>query len=172
MKQMMPYIILFGVTTLLAIGVAVGLAYFKPELFSSSDQKPKTAKDSTTAMQKPPSKDTAQTPAASVIKKDSVAIVWEDTAKAMRLQLEAQQKRIAAMEQKEHRQLFAVDSAKAHRRAQFSKLVESMNAEEAAKVLANMKDEDVKAILLNVKARQASKILGMLEPRRAARLMN
>jgi flagellar motility protein MotE (MotC chaperone) len=170
MKRMMPYIILFGVTTLLAIGVGFGVAYLKPDLFHSRDQKPQVTKDSTQAVRPRNANDTVQTQ--SVMKKDSVVIVWEDTVKTMRAQLGTQQKRIAEMEQKERRQIVVTDSAKVRRRAQFTKLVESMNVEEAAKVLANMKDEDVKAILLNVKARQASKILGMLEPRRAARLMN
>lgn len=170
MKQLIPYIVVFVVITLLSTGVGVGLAYFKPDLLSSNEQKDKTAKDSTKTAQAKGKKDSVQTQ--TVVKKDSIAIVWEDTAKTMRLQMMAQQKRIAELEQKKILQAAATDSAKQHRRAQFTKLVEAMNAEEAAKVLANMKDEDVKAILLNVKARQASKILGMLEPRRAARLMN
>ncbi len=135
MKQMMPYIVLFGVTTLLAIGVGVGLAYFKPDLFSSNDQKPKITNDSTQAVRTLDTKDMVHVQSVN-IKKDSVAIAWEDTVKAMRIQMEAQQKKVVAMEQKEHRQTAVVDSAKAHRRAQFTKLVESMNAEEAAKVLA------------------------------------
>ena len=65
----------------------------------------------------------------------------------------------------------ASDNARAKDSKSFTKMLETMPAEQAVRILNGLDDREVKAVLLGVKKRQAAKILSALAPDRAARMM-
>ena len=178
MNKILFYILLPIATLLLAVAVVFVLKQVQPGFFASAvppapqttalptPQAPVDTPRTTPAV-KPVPVDTAR-------KKQETVIppAWNDSLRLWEKRYAAQKSQIDMLERTLSSIHAAEDSAKAKERAQFVRLIDSMNPEGAAQILSSMKDEDVKKVLLGVKARQAGKILSAMEPKRVARMMN
>ena len=190
MKQILPYIILFVVTTLLAGGSIFVVAKLRPEIFGNvkktkttkpivAEKKPESNIDSSLVQQAQDTVKRTDT-TAQVQKKDAQpeehsgasSAAWEDSTQFYKAQLDSQKVRVDRLLAMMNNNQEVEDTAKARERIQFAKLIDGMNPTGAAQILSSMKDEDVKRLLLTVKTKQASKILSVMDAKRVARLMN
>lgn len=176
MKKTMPYIIVFGVSTVLVLAILAALVYFKPSAFSlvasadrhavsDSTQHADSTKiaegksDSTEVQPNPADTSIVQQPVGEQkggdvyqTQTDSGNNVSTGTTESVAKESEP-------------------DSLEIVEKKKMTQMIELMNPESAVKILNEMSDIEVKSILLSLKRKQASKILSALSPDRAVRIM-
>jgi len=190
MKKILPYLIVFLVSSAAAGAMVVVVLMMRPDLTGAKAPRA----DSTAVRSAPPGKMYGPTPAdlagrgpVNTPLKGSVnppvnerGTVTEpgDSVQSLRLALEDERKRSAALAEQlrvtmdSTRTVIAVaDSEHAETRKSMAKVLEAMDPSSAARILKDYPDGDVKQMILTMKKRQAAKILAALEPDRAARIM-
>jgi flagellar motility protein MotE (MotC chaperone) len=176
MKKLLPYIIVFVVSTVATTAVAVLYVVLRPPV----DAVPATA-DSVAAkpavgplygptLQELQAKDTATVVAGAPPGADSTTV--------LQLALQDERKKSAhlaeqlrAVMDSSRKAIAVADSTQQEQRKSMAKVLENMDPTSAARILSDFPDGDVKTCLLTMKKRQAAKILAALQPDRAARIM-
>jgi flagellar motility protein MotE (MotC chaperone) len=176
MKKTMPYIIVFGVSTVLVLAILAALVYFKPSAFSLVASADRHAVSDSTQH--------ADSIKIAEGKSDSAGVHLESIDTSNVQQPVGEQKggdlsqtqtdtgsnastgaTESVVKKSESDSLEIVEKKK------MTQMIELMNPESAVKILNEMSDIEVKSILLNLKRKQASKILSALSPDRAVRIM-
>lgn len=108
-------------------------------------------------------------------KDDSLAALsWLDKEKALlrekEKELNAKEKKLAAVEHEVDQKLKKVDQVEANRLSGLAKLYDGMKHDQVARMLVKLKDETIVQILPRMKTANASKILGLLPADRGARI--
>ncbi len=192
MKKILPYLIVFLVSSAAAGAMVVVVLMMRPDLKGVATVRA----DSTVAQTVPQGKmegPKQAEPAGKGVKETRtsgpaippgsgpVAATGNepaDSVQVLRLALEDECKRSATLAEQlrvtmdSTRKAIAVaDSGHAATRKSMAKVLESMDPSSAARILKDYPDGDVKQMILTMKKRQAAKILAALEPDRAARIM-
>ena len=190
MKKILPYLIVFLVSSVAAGAMVVGVLMMRPDLKGAATPRA----DSTATRTLPPGKMYGPTPAelagkgvtnpgvsgpmAATANEPVAGTEPADSVQVLRLALEDERKRSAALAEQlrvtmdSTRKAIAVaDSGHAETRKSMAKVLEAMDPSSAARILKDYPDGDVKHMILTMKKRQAAKILAALEPDRAARIM-
>jgi hypothetical protein len=190
MKKILPYLIVFLVSSVAAGAMVFGVLMMRPDLKGAATPRA----DSTAARTLPPGKVHGPTPAelagegvtnpgasgpvAATANEPVTGAEPADSVRVLRLALEDERKRSAALAEQlrvtmdSTRKAIAVaDSGHAETRKSMAKVLEAMDPSSAARILKDYPDGDVKQMILTMKKRQAAKILAALEPDRAARIM-
>lgn len=186
MKKILPYLIVFLVSSAAAGAMVVVVLMMRPDLTGAKASRA----DSTVVRTAPPGKMYGPTPAdlagrgpvnAPVngpVNERGTRTEPADSVQSLRLALEGERKRSAAMAEQfrvtmdSAREAIAVaDSGHTETRKYMAKVLEAMDPSSAARILKDYPDGDVKQMILTMKKRQAAKILAALEPDRAARIM-
>lgn len=190
MKAILPYIVLF-VGSLVMAGAALGGLYaFRPDLLGLA---PAAAAAPTTTAAAADTTGTASR-AASLprygptldelrgrdplsLARDSVAVLLDSLRTIHRLFADARTRTDTAAVPQPALAAVSADSSAVTRpqdaadRKAIAKLLESMAAENVVRLLEGMSDQEVKELLLSLKTKQAAKILAALDPDRAAKLI-
>jgi hypothetical protein len=190
MKKILPYLIVFLVSSAAAGAMVVIVLMMRPDLKGVATVRA----DSTVARTVPQGKmdgrqkvDPAERdmkdartsgPVAATGNEPAIGREPADSMQVLRLALEDERKRSATLAEQlrvtmdSTRKAIAVaDSGHEATRKSMAKVLESMDPSSAARILKDYPDGDVKQMILTMKKRQAAKILAALEPDRAARIM-
>jgi hypothetical protein len=198
MKNILPYLIVFLVSSVAAGAMVVGVLMMRPDLKGAAT----VHADSAAARTLPPGRAYGPTlaelagkgvtrvpangPANTPVSGPGAATADElltggdpaDSLQVLRLALEDERKRSALLAEQlrvtmdSTRKATAVaDSEHAETRKSMAKVLEAMDPSSAARILKDYPDGDVKQMILTMKKRQAARILAALEPDRAARIM-
>jgi len=174
MKKLLPYIIVFFVTTLATVILAVVFVKMRPPVAAGG-----TPADSAAAALAErtygPTMEDLLPPDTTKNVQPATAV---DSTKVLQLALQEERKksaqladRLRAVMDSSQKALAAADSAQLEQRKSITKVLENMDPSSAARILSDFPDGDVKSYLLTMKKRQAAKILAALQPDRAARIM-
>jgi hypothetical protein len=190
MKKILPYLMVFLVSSVAAGAMVVGVLMMRPDLKGAATVRA----DSTGARSIPRGKMYGPTPAELAGGGVTDARINgpanfpadapvtgtgpADSVQVLRLALEEERRRSSALAEQlrvtmdSTRKAIAVaDSGHAETRKSMAKVLEAMDPSSAARILKDYPDGDVKQMILTMKKRQAAKILAALEPDRAARIM-
>ena len=177
MKQVIPYLVVSGITLVLAIQVVLVIYILKGDASVAAKVPPSTGNPQAVA-----NVDSGMfsTDNLHVTKTDSLAVDStvltvakdaEDSLRMMSEKLQEETAKAALLEQHLAAQTAASDSLHMRKIRNIAKMLETMKAEDAAKILQNLGTSEAKEVLMSVKKKQAGKILSALEPRYAARMM-
>jgi len=182
MKKMLPYLIVFLVSSVAAGTLMVVLLMMRPDLKGRAALRT----DSTAVPTAPPGNMYASTPAdpagkgavSNPANERETGTARVDSVQVLRLALEDERTRSAALAEQlrvnmdsTRRALAVADSGHAATRKSMAKVLEAMDPSSAARIIKDYPDDDVKQMILTMKKRQAAKIIAALEPDRAARIM-
>jgi hypothetical protein len=188
MKGIIQYVLVFGISLLLAGALAAAALFAKPDLFHAFTHSGQTTagRPDTTAVRsgarfdRPSLGDLMGADSLLLLKQENQQL--RDSLRALAATLASEKGKpgqpetpaaspVQATGGDSLRATVKPEPAKSAERNSMAKVLESMQAENAARILRDMSDSEVKEILLVVKKRQAAKILAALEPDRAARIM-
>jgi flagellar protein FlbB len=175
MKKLLPYIIVFVVTTLVTTIMAVVFVVTRPPAAVGEVHADTTAAKEVKGKMYGPT-------LAELRAVDSAAVAalpkGEDSTKVLQLALQDERKKSAqladqlrAVMDTSHKAIAAADSSQVEQRKSMAKVLENMDPTSAARILNDFPDGDIKTVILTMKKRQAAKILAALQPDRAARIM-
>ena len=198
MKKVLPYLIVFVLSSVAAGAMVVVVLMMRPDLKGP----PAVRADSTVARTVPPGKMYGPTPAelagkgvtnprasgpanspvsgpvAAAANEQVAGTEPADSVQVLRLALQDERKKSAALAEElrmtmdsTRKAIAAADSGHAETRKSMARVLEAMDPSSAARILKGYPDGDVKQMILTMKKRQAAKILAALEPDRAARIM-
>jgi hypothetical protein len=182
MKKILPYLIVFLVSSAAAGAMVFLVLMMRPDLTGVKATRP----DSTAARRSPPGKMYGPTPADlagsvpvdTTVNEQGKVTEPVDSVQSLRLALEDERKKSAVLAEQlrvtmdsTRMAIAAADSGHAETRKSMAKVLEAMDPSSAARILKDYPDGDVKQMILTMKKRQAAKILAALEPDRAARIM-
>jgi hypothetical protein len=168
-KKLLPYIILFVVSSVSATLVFVLLAVFSPQTLNPNAAATVAAADS--------SADSTATADSSLAQKHGTGSdssgVTDTTAIAPEMSPLAGQKPDSAHNDSTAvpTSALAADSVRKQENKNLAKVFEAMEPERAAAIMKNLSDAEVRSTILILKRRQAAKILAALDPDRVARIM-
>ncbi len=181
MKKLMPFIVVFVVTTLVTTASAVMFVMLRPHVPAPAAQA--TQADSAAApllsgtMYGPALKELRAADSAVAVAVQATAAPV-DSSKVLQLALQDERKKSAqladqlrAVMDSSQKAGVAADSTSAEQRKSMIKVLENMDPTSAARIMTDFPDGDIKQYLLTMKKRQAAKILAALQPDRAARIM-
>lgn len=175
MKKLLPYIVVFLITTLATVAMAVVFVKLRPPAGVEGAAADSTALKALVAKMYGPRLE-------DLLPENEVAATLPSQAKdstfVLQLALQDERKksalladRLRAVMDSSQKALAAADSAQLEQRRFMTKVLESMDPTSAARILGDFPDGDVKSYILTMKKRQAAKILAALQPDRAARIM-
>jgi hypothetical protein len=194
MKKILPYLIIFLVSSAVAGAMVVVLLMMRPA--QTGAKAPRA--DSTVARSaprgkmygptpaelagrgsvKPSVKPPVSAPASEPVIEPGTSTEPADSVKLLHLALADERKRSAALAEQFRvttdsikKAIAVADSGNAETRKSMAKVLEAMDPSSAARILKDYPDGDVKQMILTMKKKQAAKILAALEPDRAARIM-
>jgi hypothetical protein len=168
-KKLLPYIILFVVSSVSATLVFVLLAVLSPQTLNPNAAAPVAAADSTA--------DSTATADSTLAHKSEAGTdstrVTDSTATAP-----GESPLAGQTPDSTHIDSTGVppsatasDSVRKQENKNLAKVFEAMEPERAAAIMKNLSDEEVRSTILVLKRRQAAKILAALDPDRVARIM-
>jgi flagellar motility protein MotE (MotC chaperone) len=175
MKKLLPYIIVFVVTTLATVIMAVVFVKLRPPAAGGAAAVDSVAMKAMVAKMYGPRLEDLLPEESSTV---AAPAQMMDSTKVLQLALQDERKksaqladRLRAVMDSSQRVLAAADSAQEQQRKSVTKVLENMDPTSAARILGDFPDGEVKTYLLTMKKRQAAKILAALQPDRAARIM-
>jgi hypothetical protein len=175
MNKILPYIIVFVITTLATSIMAVVFVVMRPPAVGAAAPADSARSASTARMYGPTLKD-LQAGDSTVV--TAPVVKGEDSSKVLQLALKDERKKSAqladqlrAVMDSSQKAIAAADSSQVEQRKSMAKVLENMDPTSAARILNDFPDGDIKTCLLTMKKRQAAKILAALQPDRAARIM-
>jgi len=176
MKKLMPFIIVFVVTTLVTTASAVMFIMLRPHAPAAAAQADSTASPVLAGrMYGPTLKELRATDTAAAVQGTAAPV---DSSKVLQLALQDERKKsgqladqLRAVMDSSQKAGVAADSTKTEQRKSMIKVLENMDPTSAARIMTDFPDGDIKQYLLTMKKRQAAKILAALQPDRAARIM-
>ena len=176
MKKLLPYIIVFAVTTLATSIMAVAFVVLRPPAAAVAVRADSTARHASAAGMYGPTLKDLRAGDSSVVA--APLPKSGDSTKVLQLALQDERKKSAqladqlrAVMDTSHKAIAAADSSQVEQRKTMAKVLENMDPTSAARILNDFPDGDIKTCLLTMKKRQAAKILAALQPDRAARIM-
>lgn len=172
MKKILPYLVVFIISTVATVLIAVGLIALSPErFFPSSEQSAQHAAGT----------DTTRTGHSTAGGYDSVSVANAEVppplsgVPATRVAEPAVDSILTPPEDAAFGEQVSPapteDTLRTQRRKSMAKVLEEMKPDQAAKILRNIPDEELRELMLILKKRQAAKILGSLDPERVARIL-
>ncbi len=174
MKKALPYIVVFVVTTLATVIMAVVFVKLRPPV-SGETAADSTAMKALVAKMYGPRIEDLLPEESTVAAAPRQAM---DSTRVLQLALEDERRksaqladRLRAVMDSSQKALAVADSAQAEYRKSMIKVLENMDPTSAARILSDFPDGDIKTYLQTMKKRQAAKILAALQPDRAARIM-
>jgi flagellar motility protein MotE (MotC chaperone) len=178
MKKLLPYIIVFVITTVISVVAAVVFVKMRPPATAAAAPADSTVTKATLAKMYGPRPEELRMDDSTTVAPPAQAVRGADTTKVLQLALEDERKKSAALADRlravmdsSQKALAAADSAQAEYRKSMIKVLENMDPSSAARILSDFPDGDIKTYLHTMKKRQAAKILTALQPDRAARIM-
>jgi flagellar motility protein MotE (MotC chaperone) len=177
MKKLLPYIVVFLITTSATVGMSVVFVKMRAADAAAAAAADSTAKKELIAKMYGPRPEVFHMGDTVAVAKQA-APVKADSTNVLQLALEDERKKSAALADRlravmdsSKTALAVADSAQAEYRKSMIKVLENMDASSAARILSDFPDGDIKTYLHTMKKRQAAKILAALQPDRAARIM-
>lgn len=176
MKKLLPYIIVFAVTTLVTSIMAVVFVAMRPPAAVVAVPADSTARNALAARMYGPAPQDLQAGDSSVVagplpKKEDSTIVLQLALQDERKKSAQLADQLRAVMDTSQKAIAAADSSQVEQRKSMAKVLENMDPTSAARILNDFPDGDIKTCLLTMKKRQAAKILAALQPDRAARIM-
>jgi|WetSurMetagenome_2_1015567.scaffolds.fasta_scaffold09574_3 hypothetical protein len=176
MKKLLPYIIVFAVTTLATTVMAVVFVIVHPPAAEAVAPADSSARNAPHAGMYGPTLKELQAGDSTVVAAPLPR--GGDSSQVYQLALQDERKKSAhladqlrAVMDSSNKAIAAADSSQVEQRKSMAKVLENMDPTSAARILSDFPDGDVKTCLLTMKKRQAAKILAALQPDRAARIM-
>jgi flagellar motility protein MotE (MotC chaperone) len=178
MKKLLPYIIVFVLTTVISVVAAVVFVKMRPPATADAAPVDSTAMKALVEKMYGPRPEELHMGDNTAVAPVAQAVKSVDSTKVLQLALEDERKksavladRLRAVMDSSNKALAAADSAQAEYRKSMIKVLENMDPSSAARILSDFPDGDIKTYLHTMKKRQAAKILAALQPDRAARIM-
>jgi len=176
MKKLLPYIIVFAVTTLATSIMAVVFVMTRPPAAVVAAPADSTARNALAARMYGPTLKELQagdsaTVTAPLPKRGDSTIVLQLALQDERKKSAQLADQLRAVMDSSQKATAAADSSQVEQRKSMAKVLENMDPTSAARILKDFPDGDIKTCLLTMKKRQAAKILAALQPDRAARIM-